>query len=132
MKTSDFQRGELFSFTAKTALWDKEITLNIELDEERDLSETLACFIDVINERLLWLGENRAAVVSSLCSDGVHDRLGVSEQELSAQLSPDEATVYCDDGRENVWVHIFLNIGSACVEVSLSPENLCESRGVCG
>ena len=80
----------------------------------------------------MWLQENRGAVLSALCADGVHDRLGVSEKELSEQFSPDEATVYCDDGRENVWVHIFLNIGSACVEVSLSPDNLCESRGVCG
>lgn len=131
MKVSDFKAHDLFAFSTETTLWEKGVTVNVDFNDEYDLMETLTSYIDVINDRLSWLEENRAAVLSALHADSVADKLKVPEESLADILAPDELTVYCDDGRNNVWTDLFLVVGEVSVEVSLSPDNICECKGIC-
>ncbi|MGN1118880.1 MAG: hypothetical protein ACI4Q4_00880 [Oscillospiraceae bacterium] len=131
MKTSDFVADELYSFRAAAQLWGKPLTLFVDFSDEYDLHDTLCSYIDVINERLAQLEGGREAAAAAFEADGTAERLGKTAQALAGELIPDEAAVYCDDGRLNVWTELFLRCGEASLQVTLSPENVFESKGIC-
>ena len=132
MKVSDFKAGGLFAFEAAAELWGKPLKLYVELNDDYDPGDTLASYIEVINDRHSRLEIGRQAVIDALAEDVIEQRLGLAEGQLEALLEPEEMTVYCDDGRDNVWTDLFVKIGESSVQVSLSPDNSLECRGVCG
>lgn len=132
MKVSDFKAGGLFAFEAAAELWGKPLKLYVELNDDYDPGDTLTSYIEDINGRLSRFAENKQAVTDALAQDGIEERLGLAEGQLEALIEPEEMTVYCDDGRDNVWTDLFVKIGEVSVQVSLSPDNSLECRGVCG
>ena len=131
MQIGDFKTDELFSFRAADTLWGEKVRVFVEFNDDYDPYDTLVSYLEVINERLSRLAENRAAVAAVLIEDGIHDRLRVSAEELSEKIKPDEVVVYCDDGRDNVWTDLFVKYGETSVQLTLSPENTLESKGIC-
>lgn len=131
MQIGDFKTDELFSFRASDTLWGEKVKVFVEFNDDYDPYDTLVSYLEVINERLSLLSEQRNAAVSALIEDGVHERLGASAEELSEKITPDEVVVYCDDGRDNVWTDLFVKYGETSVQLTLSPENTLESKGIC-
>lgn len=131
MKVSDFKAGELFAFESETTLWGGEVTLFVELNDDYDRLTTLSGYMDIINNRLEWLESNREAVIKALLSDITGERLGLTAEELSERLFPEEVCVYCDDGRDNVWTDVFVRLEEGSVQFTLSPENKLECKGIC-
>lgn len=131
MQIGDFKTDELFSFKASDTLWGEKVKVFVEFNDDYEPYDTLVSYLEVINERLSWLAENRAAIAAALVEDGVHERLGASEQEFLEKIKPDEAVVYCDDGRDNIWTDLFVKYGEASFQLTLSPENELESKGIC-
>lgn len=131
MQIRDFKTDELFTFRADDTLWGVKVRVFVEFNDDYDPSDTLTSYIDAINERVTTLGEQKSAVMSALAQDGIPERLGITAEELSEKVQPDEVVVYCDDSRDNIWTDLFVKYGDTSAHLTLSPDNKLESKGIC-
>lgn len=125
------------TFEGTCSLWGKEeIPFTVDIGQRKDKEEALQEYLPIVEQKLKWLEENKRTIEQALIADDVialaedwaasadeaedeeqecyimeDDQkvfLPISEQDFCSSLQMDSLCIYCDEGKDQVWVDAFL------------------------
>lgn len=136
MKLEDFKEDAVFSFQNQCNLWGTEdAKIFIALSDNNNSEKGLKEYLSIIEEKIVWVEKNREVIENVLLDKGilsvaedwvasgekVEDEeecyivrngekvfLPITKEKFFESIQIESITIYCDEGKENVWLDIFL------------------------